>query len=102
MNWVLASSVAIVVVMAIRLLLYIVGEYNMFGQNEGWEAFATNIANLVVFFENKSSLHVKHRQSEIAFDFVRTDGTDGRAVVILRIPRARWSEEGCQSILKVL
>src|SRR5437867_153754 len=62
------------------------------GKNLGREGFERGVRSLLILLKDGGRLHVKHRDSPVCFDFVRSEGSANCATVILEVPRTAWSE----------
>lgn len=94
MEWIVGGIIGIFVLVAIWKFL----GWQPLGRNRGREDFEHGIKSLLILKENGGSLHVQQRGSDMAFDFVRAEGRANDTLLLLRIPRALWSEQHCKEL----
>ncbi len=97
MDWIVVGLLAIGVLVAVWKFL----GWQPLGRNQRREDFEHGIKSLLILKENGGSLHVQQRGADLAFDFLRAEGGDDEALLVLRVPRAPWSEEHAKELCDV-
>lgn len=97
MDWIVGGLIAIGALVAIWKLL----GWQPLGRNRTREDFEHGIKSLLILKENGGFLHVQQRGSGLAFDIIRAEGGDNDALLVLRVPRAPWSEEHGKQLCEV-
>lgn len=96
------AVIILLALLALLLALWKLLGFQILGRNQGRQDFEHFIMSLLVLMENGGLLHVQHRGTAINFDLVRESGTGtDDAVVVLRFPRAVWSNAYEEKLLQV-
>jgi hypothetical protein len=89
MDWIINGFISIGILVAAWKLL----AWQAVARNRGRMDFEHHIKSLLVVNENGGSLHVKHRGSDVVIDLFRAEGEGDEALLVVRVPRAPWSEQ---------
>ena len=96
MTWVVVALIVLAFVGTWMLL-----GWQPLGRRQRREDFEHFVKSLLIMMENGGALHIEERGSEVEFELVREQGGDDDAVVLLRVPRAEWSDEKAQQVFRV-
>ena len=72
------------------------------GKNVGREHFERAVRSLLILLEDGGTLHVKCRGPDVTLDLVRSEESGDGATVVVKIPRAIWSESSRSKIHNAL
>jgi len=86
-TWIILS-----VLVVVPVVFWLLFGWQPLWRSLGREDFGRLLYSLLILREDGGSLHVEHRESDVAFDFFRGRGsTANGATIVLKIPRAPWS-----------